>query len=198
MEAYTSKRPPYLSKKPRRTKLWWAAGIGLLCLTAVAAILKFTDAFNFSNNRIPVTAGQETKGEPTDTITGPQPQTQGNAGSQTDFSSNQGKDNSSETSANLIAPLGDFVSAHHVAINSRITSVCNTSSGATCKIVFTQGDITISLQPETTDRGGSAYWNEWAPKSIGLKPGTWQIKAVATLNGQTKATSDAMPLEISQ
>ncbi len=98
----------------------------------------------------------------------------------------------------LIAPSGNFVSAHKVPSNAAIASVCNTTSGASCKITFTSNGVTKSLTAETTDKGGSAYWNGWTPTSIGLTPGSWTIEAVATLGSQTQSAKDALTLEVSQ
>lgn len=99
----------------------------------------------------------------------------------------------------LVKPTGDFVSAHHVSTSTSLTSVCNTTAGANCTIVFTASDgTTKKLAAQTTDRGGSTYWNSWTPASIGLFPGSWAIQATATLNGQTLSTNDAMALEVVQ
>jgi cytoskeletal protein RodZ len=104
------------------------------------------------------------------------------------------------TDATLLAPTAsNFVSAHHVNMSTPIASVCNTTPGVTCQIIFTNssnGSIK-KLSAQTTDRGGSAYWNNWTPASIGLTPGMWQIQAMATLGGQTKSANDATPLEVS-
>lgn len=192
------KRSKHLLKNPRRAIKMWAAGIGVLCLIFIASALKLANVLSSSRTKLPITAGQETKGEPNDKRNGVQAQAQNNYSSQSKSSSSQSKYDNTETNVNLIAPLGDFVSAHHVSPSTHITSVCNTSSGAICKIVFTQGNSVISLQPEMTDQGGSAYWDGWTPKDIGLTSGIWNIKAVATLNGQTKTADDAMSLEVSQ
>jgi len=98
----------------------------------------------------------------------------------------------------LLVPTGDFVSAHHISQSSALTSVCNTTPGATCTIVFTKDGDSKSLTAQTTDSNGSTYWNNWTPQGKGLAPGTWQIQAIATLNGQSKTASDAMNLVVSQ
>jgi hypothetical protein len=97
----------------------------------------------------------------------------------------------------LLDPTGNFVSAHkNVPKSASLSSVCNTTSGAECKIVFTNGSTSKSLDPQTTDSNGSSFWNSWSPEDIGLTSGSWQVQAVATLNGQSKTSTDAMKLEI--
>jgi hypothetical protein len=97
----------------------------------------------------------------------------------------------------LIEPTGNFVSAHkNVPKSASLSSVCNTTSGAECKIVFTNGSTSKSLDSQTTDSNGSSFWNSWSPESIGLTSGAWQVQAMATLNGQSKTSTDAMKLEI--
>jgi hypothetical protein len=97
----------------------------------------------------------------------------------------------------LLDPTGNFVSAHkNVPKSASLSSVCNTTSGAECKIVFTNGSTSKSLTSQTTDSNGSTFWNSWSPEDIGLTSGSWQVQAIATLNGQSKTSTDAMKLEI--
>lgn len=108
----------------------------------------------------------------------------------------------SNSNAQLIKPTGNFVSDHHPNLSgspapNTMTSVCTTTPGASCQISFINGTITKTLPGQTTDAGGSAYWN-WKLQDLGLSAGSWQIKATATLNGQTQTAVDAMNLEISQ
>jgi len=105
-----------------------------------------------------------------------------------------------EEATTLIAPYGDFISNHHPGANgSPLTevSVCNTTPGASCQIFFTKGGIVRSLPEESTDRGGTAYWNKWTLEQYGLTAGSWQVKAVASLGNQTEATIDPLLLEVS-
>lgn len=108
----------------------------------------------------------------------------------------------SNNSQPLIAPFGDFISNHHPNLSGKpapntVTSVCSTTPGATCYITFTKGNIIRSLSKQTTDSGGGAYWT-YTLQSAGLTIGSWQVKAIASLNGQTKTASDAMELTVSQ
>jgi hypothetical protein len=97
----------------------------------------------------------------------------------------------------LLDPTGNFVSAHkNISADTVLSSVCNTTSGASCQIVFTNGSLTKSLASQIADPNGAAYWNSWTPADIGLSSGAWQVKAVASLGGKTKTTTDAMKLEV--
>lgn len=126
--------------------------------------------------------------------------------SDSNSSSAQPGDSKSLTNANadvaLITPAGNFVSNHHPNLSGSpapnlISSVCNTTPGATCTIIFTKDNIQKSLPSQTTDSGGSAYWN-WRLQDIGLTIGSWEITAKATLNTQSKTAGDAQNLEVAQ
>jgi len=176
----------------------------LLALAAVLAVLELTNTTHLFHKNSPtkpaVSAGQSTKGEKTATTNSSQ-QNSGTPASTPSGSANTSQPGDTKsntvTTADLITPFGNFVSAHaNVPSSTALSSVCNTTVGATCKIAFTSGTLTRYLSSETTDSGGSAYWPSWTPNSIGLTPGTWQVSAVATLNGQTKTGTDATNLEI--
>jgi hypothetical protein len=100
--------------------------------------------------------------------------------------------------ANLAAPWGTFANVYNARLNQQMGSTCNTTPGATCEILFTNGAQTKSLKAETADAGGAVYWS-WTPAGIGLVPGTWHITAKAVLGSQTKTTSnDPLVLTITQ
>lgn len=107
-------------------------------------------------------------------------------------------------SGNPSAPSGTFVSNHGISPSPPVTqvfeesSVCNTTSGATCYISFTNGDITKVLPTELTDSSGAAYWNSWTPSSVGLTAGNWTVKAIAASTTQTVTTQDSRQLEVSE
>lgn len=106
---------------------------------------------------------------------------------------------SSNPQVSLITPFGNFVSNHTPGQNGtpeNETSVCNTSSGAKCQIIFTSGSDTKTLPAQMTDLAGETFWNNWAPSDIGLTKGSWRITAIASLNGQTKTASDSRELQI--
>lgn len=102
------------------------------------------------------------------------------------------------TSATLTAPYGSFVSNHKPGQNGSNTqeqSTCLTTPGATCYIQFTNGSIVKTLAVGTADSDGAVYWN-WDVSSAGFTTGSWQIEAIASLNGQTMSTSDQIPLVV--
>ena len=147
------------------------------------------------------TGSSYTKGQPSSTSNGGSSNSQQSSG-QSGNSGNQ-KSSSGENSAVLIAPSGDFVSDHHPNLSgspapNTMTSVCNTTPGATCQISFTMDGVTKSLPSQTTDSGGSTYWTNWKLQNVGLTAGSWSVEATASLNGQTKTASDSMSLVVSE
>lgn len=113
-----------------------------------------------------------------------------------------GSDNSkgsSPASATLQTPFGTFVSNHRPNLGSSSSeeSVCITTPRASCYIEFTNGNTVKQLPVQTADASGSVYWS-WDVKQAGLGAGKWQIKAVASLNGQTKNAQDNLGLDVSQ
>lgn len=126
---------------------------------------------------------------------------QGNDQSSSVDSQNQADNSSTVSDHTLTAPTGNFVSNHFPGQNNSPTteaSTCNTTSGAACYIMFTNidtGQIT-QLPSQLTDAKGSTSWY-WDTKSDAhLTSGRWKVTAVATLNGQTKRTDDALNLTI--
>ncbi len=103
------------------------------------------------------------------------------------------------TSTYLITPSGNFVSNHNPNTSDprQLTevSVCNTTPGAYCNIQFINGGTTLSLNNSLVGSTGSVSWS-WNINTIGLYQGSWTVKAVATLNGQTKTAVDQIPLTI--
>jgi len=98
----------------------------------------------------------------------------------------------------LIEPSGTFVSNHRPGQNGSPTgeqSVCNTTPGATCYIQFIKEGVTKKLDAQTADPSGATYWT-WDVKQAGFSAGSWQITAIASLNGQTKTANDALTLEV--
>lgn len=94
-------------------------------------------------------------------------------------------------------PFGNFVSNHGPGngLPTQEKSTCNTTPGATCYIQFTMGSLTKKLDAQTTDSSGAVYWT-WDVKNAGFSEGSWQITAIATLNGQTSATQDQIPMKV--
>lgn len=107
-----------------------------------------------------------------------------------------------QADADLLAPTGTFVSNHHPNLSGKpapnqIQSVCVTTPGATCTIVFTKNGVSKQLPNQVTDRGGAAYWT-WKLQDIDLTTGTWQVTAKATLGSRTETANDATALEVAQ
>lgn len=102
---------------------------------------------------------------------------------------------------NTLTPSGTFVSNHKPGLGSTSApsqeqSVCNTSPGATCVIQFVNKDgITKMLLAQTAGSSGSVIWN-WDVKQAGFSQGSWQITAIASLNGQTETSMDVLPMQI--
>jgi hypothetical protein len=172
-------------KFPTRTMIMGSIALALLVVMVIELDGKLHLFWTSKPVTPPITANQATKGETTTT-----PATK---------KSNSPPDTKQDTATTttLIQPVGNFVSAHkNVSMSTAVSSVCNTSSGAQCQITFTSGDLTRSLPAQTADLGGTAYWESWTPASINLTPGTWQIKATATLGGNTATNTDAVDLEV--
>lgn len=191
--------------RPRNIALGCATLLLLACATVGA--LEYTNTTYWFHKR-PIThetqkntpnrtIGENTKGEGTssNTSTNPSTQTQPNT-STTDQNAKSPSDTPTDTT--LATPTGPFVNSHGVKVDSAPNtqqSVCVTTSGATCEIIFTNGSTTRSLGAQMTDRGGATYWT-WSPQSAGLSVGTWKITAKAVLGSQTKTASDSTNLEV--
>ena len=103
----------------------------------------------------------------------------------------------SSNSAPPETPSGTFVSNHYVNLASHTAqnSVCHTSPGAQCTVVFSRGSTTRSLPAKQTDANGNTSWN-WDVKELGLTAGSWTVTSKAT-NGQHSSTAvDQINLEI--
>ncbi|HSX33083.1 MAG TPA: hypothetical protein VLF91_01975 [Candidatus Saccharimonadales bacterium] len=208
---------PYSRVKPvpkkrsvvRPKELLLIAVAVVLAAGVVLAGLEWTNTTHlFHHTKTPTypvapTANANTKGQGAVT-TGPSVPSSGSTngsgsttpGSAKDQSSDGSSPNSGDSGQTLITPTGPFVSSHHVSTSTTIQSVCNTTSGASCSITFTNGGTTKSLAVQNTDAGGATYWY-WKPSDIGLTSGSWTVTATATLGSQTKTASDAQNLEVS-
>lgn len=180
------------------------AGVALAALEATNVTHFFHPVKNTKTfPRTPTAGGASVnsdKGEAATVNSGNTPASNPDGSQPGDSKSNTG---GTDSNAVLTAPKGDFVSNHHPNLSGKpapntVSSVCTTTPGATCTISFTKDNITKSLPVQTTDRGGTAYWNGWTLQSLGLTAGSWQIKATASLNGQTLSSTDAMNMEVAQ
>lgn len=177
-----------------------AAGlIVLLVLVAVVTVLELTNTtYLFHKRPVEITASPATKGEhfTQDELD------KSNASKGNKHDNAATTDPKADDSVKLEVPTGVFISNHHPNLSgnpapNQIQSVCTTTSGATCTIVFTKGDITKSLPSQMTDSGGSTYWT-WKLQDIGLTEGTWQVQARATLGNQEQTANDLMDLVVAK
>jgi hypothetical protein len=172
--------------------------IVIIAVIAILEVVGVTRVFHKGPNpeatKTTTTGGASTfsdKGE------GAQNATSSNTADSGDSYAGAKTDGNNGASATLLAPSGTFVSAHHqVPMDAALTSVCNTTPGATCEIIFSSGSSERSLEIRTADSNGAVFWDRWTPRASNLTPGVWNVKAKAMLNGQTKSTTDALTLEI--
>ncbi|MDB5164317.1 MAG: hypothetical protein JWS12_935 [Candidatus Saccharibacteria bacterium] len=161
----------------------------------VAVIIGSTYAYHVTHKKKPIaTVNQYTKGEVN------QPSNPSNSSNQSGNPPSDSKTGGSSTT--LVTPTGNFVSNHHPNLSgspapNSITSVCNTSPGASCKIWFTNGNVTKSLSAQVTDAGGATYWN-WKLQDIGLAAGSWKISATSTMGSASQTSTDPLQLVVSQ
>lgn len=95
-----------------------------------------------------------------------------------------------ETNTNtLVPPSGTFVNLYNADANTQMSSICNTTPGASCQIIFTKSSTTIALQAKTSDSSGAATW-AWTPNQVGLTSGSWHIVATSRLGSQVKTTDN--------
>ena len=200
-------RSPVTSRDSLRTRLVLIIALVVSVALLVTAVLYYTGNLSFWHRHIPVqqpTGSSLTKGEPAtsapNTATGSGSQTKTDNGSAGQTNTAAGNNSSTTTAppitGSLTAPWGTFANVYNAKTSDQMQSTCNTTPGATCEIIFTNGDTTKSLETEMTDAGGAVYW-AWTPAGVGLAPGTWHITAKAVLGAQSKTTSnDPLTLEI--
>lgn len=190
------------TRRSTKKRLFLLAAI-LLLAAGVLATLELTDTTHiFHKKPVPqVTGGPGTKGTGDESASSSDTSssTAGSGNDNTTVPDDETSKLPTNTSKKLIAPQGPFVSNHAPsAAHPTINSACNTTSGATCQILFTKDGVTKTLPAQTTDLGGATYWNGWKPKDIGLTPGEWKITAKVSLGSQTKTAADALPLKITE
>ena len=182
-------------------KKHYLAALAIILFVVLITILELTNTTHFFHeNKVITSANSLTKGESAQNSNKHTPVTGVNNLTNT-TTSNNAKSAAGTNSTYLITPSGNFVSNHHPNLSGSpapnlISSVCTTTPGATCTINFTQDGITKSLATETADSSGTVYWT-WKLQDTSLTTGSWQIQAVANLNGQTKTATDPMELVVS-
>lgn len=180
----------------------------LLICVLVAAVtitaLELTNTTHWFHHRTFVTASAATKGIPassTKSATSKKDSKQRTAPAGS--AANAPQTTSAAPDTRLFAPTGPFVSNHRPNLSGQpapntINSVCNTTSGAMCQIIFTKDNVTKSLPAQLTDEGGATYWNGWKLQDVGLTAGTWHITAKATLGSQTETSTDALNMVVAE
>jgi hypothetical protein len=162
--------------------------LGLVALLAIAGGIY---AYHVSHDKKPIaTVNQYTKGQVD------------KAGGSSTTSDTPSSEKTPDASASLVAPAGNFVSNHHPNLGgspapNTMTSVCNTSPGASCQISFTQDGTTKSLPAQVTDAGGATFW-DWKLQDVGLGAGEWKITATSKVGDKSLSATDPMPLVVSQ
>jgi hypothetical protein len=188
-------------KSSKRSKLPYI--IGAVIILAIAGSIY---AYHVDHKKKPpiATVDQYTKGQASKTSSPSSSSNQTTSPNQAVSSPSNTKTGSTtvSTSAPLVAPTGNFVSDHHPNLSgspapNSMTSVCNTSPGASCQITFTSGSTTKSLPTQVTDAGGATYWY-WTLQDIGLTAGSWQVSATSSMNGNSLTSTDPMALVVSQ
>lgn len=101
------------------------------------------------------------------------------------------------TTAALAAPYGTFLSNHNPDLSgspypNQEVSVCSTTPGASCTIIFTMDGTTRTLPSQTVDSSGSTSWSWKVTADAGFAVGTWQATVEASLNGETKTAHDTL------
>ncbi len=191
--ANTKPKPP--SRKPL------LIGLGMLVILSLVVLgaLYFTNRLPFWQRTTAshTTGNSYTKGEPAtpSTSTDQSNTDKTNSESKTD---EPDSNNTPPITGDLVAPWGTYSNEQQASLsdNKEMVSTCNTTPGATCQVIFTNGTLTKSLEVRNTDAGGAVYWS-WQPKNIGLTVGTWHETMKATLGTQTKTSSnDPLVLEV--
>jgi cytoskeletal protein RodZ len=186
------------NKSGSRKRLYWFGFIVILIIIVVLLVLQATGTTHFFRKTvpavIPVTKVQSTrKGSKKTSTSTAQPAT-----SDTTQSTKSTAPSSTTQSAALVAPYGTFVSNHTPGQNgspTEETSTCGTTPGASCYIKFTNtsNGTTTVLPTQTVTSSGSTSWT-WNCDI--LTTGSWQVVAVATLDGKTLTTQDPRTMEV--
>jgi len=204
MYSIRKQAPP--ATKHSRKRLFLIIGAAVLGLVILVAVLELTNTTHFFHaaplknyetqaNKPNRTINSGTKGEDASQNT----KKNDNTANQTAPLPEDSKQNTTTPgiTGELVTPTNStFVSNHRPQNNSELLqSVCNTSAGATCQMIFTNNGTTKSLPAQMTDRGGATYWT-WSPSQIGLTAGTWTIQATATAGSQSQSETDTISLEV--
>lgn len=203
------KKTSYRSRKSHSKKVFGVAAV-LLILVAVVAALELTNTTHFFHaktavsGKIPVISSGKTPASTSKNTTSQTPATSKttttsptNTTNTVDKSSGTGQGTNQPST--LQTPFGSFVSNHSANLSgspSQEQSFCITSPGASCTMTFTNDSgIVKTLPGQTADSSGNVSW-VWDVNSAGFTTGNWKITATASLNGQSKTTTDQLPLKV--
>jgi len=200
---YKILNPMIIKRSSNRKKLTIIAVAVLLFAAGVLAFSELTDRSYIFHDKVAVSGVIPSTTVPSETSSENKAEDASTPSESTSATSPKEGDSTTETApsgAAPITPFGNFVSNHSPNLDGSpnprtVQSVCNTSAGAKCSIEFIKDGVVKSLEAQTTDGTGATYWN-WDVDQAGLTPGTWKIKAIATLNGQTATAEDIQNLEV--
>jgi hypothetical protein len=164
----------------------------LVAMVVISTILVLLHNSKYSATTIPSKPSSQSSSDKTPSTSQPSSSSTGSAAQPDKNASNL-----TTTGSGPTKPFGNFVSNHSPGGGSptQEKSTCNTTPGASCVVQFTMGSITKKLDAQTADSSGATYWT-WDVKEAGLSEGSWQITAIASLNGQTTTTQDQTLLKI--
>lgn len=99
-----------------------------------------------------------------------------------------------------LEPSGTFLSSHRLSLSgtgapTEARSVCRTSPGASCTIVFTSEATTRQLGPKAVDAAGTAAW-DWSAEQVGLTVGHWSVRVTASNGSEVRSVDEAIGLEV--
>lgn len=194
-------------RKIIRKKSFWAALV--ILVVAVIAVLELTNTTYIFHKKtapstIPVKESKSTSSDSKKSSSSSSSnKSSGSVSNQAETPAQNTKVPSStggSTSSNLdlVEPYGNFVSNHTPGQHGSSTqeqSTCNSTPGASCYIQFTNtstGQVS-KLPAHPIESNGSTLWL-WDANT--LTSGQWTVKAVASLNGQTKTATDSIKLVV--
>ena len=186
------------NKAQNKRKTVFNLSVAIIIFLIFLCLIFFVHIFRTStrvSGKIPVTPSSSSSSNPK-TSTKKLSNGKNPANNNTASNSNVKNSPGSQTSTQLIAPFGSFVSDHHPDLSgspnpSSEESVCNTSPGAQCIITFSNNGIIKTLPIRTANNTGSVYWT-WDVKTLGFTIGNWQIKVTSSLDGTSKSSYDTL------
>lgn len=181
-----------------KKKRWIALAILLVAVLIMAGLELTNTTYVLHKKKVPDTIPAKIPSKKSDTGKKSSSSKSTGSSSSTNNESDKNAAPGGGASGVLIQPFGTLVSNHFPGKNGTSTkeqSTCNTTPGAKCYIQLknvSTGKVT-RLTEQTVDGNGTAFW-EWDANT--LTSGTWEVTAVASLDGQTKSVTDSIKLEV--